>query len=196
MHKRMAILLSAVLALSARAELATDWAYHDGNDGNDNRTTEMVPGESFAFIGNGAAAIGNNDPVTIYILTPNNFAGDLEEQVFVRWWNGDTEHWISGQWEKNVMLGKNGEVDNGTFHGLPLEGSVMLDLWKVVISPDLTRPGENFYVIQLKGWKEGEEPRQVYLLRDSAEGSSNNNLSQAWTAGDYFGHDWSLKISE
>jgi hypothetical protein len=186
----------ALAASSHAADLTTDWAYHDGNDGTDNRVTENIPGEGYAFIGNGTLSVGNDDPVTLYVLTSNNFAGDKDEQIFVRWWNGESENWVMGGWEKNIYLGKNGETDNGVFHGQPSEGGVMLDLWKIVIPPEMTRPGENFYVIQLKGFQEGSEPTQVYLLRDGADGSSNNNLGQAWTSGDYFGHDWSVTISE
>lgn len=187
----------SVLALSASAaELTTDWAYHDNNDGTDHRTTESVPGDSYTFVGNGTTTMGNDDPVTLYILTANNFAGDLEEQVFVRWWNGEAENWVMGSWEKNVPLGKSGDADNGVFHGLPSDGGVTLDLWKVLIPPEMTRPGDNFYVIQLKGWQEGAEASQAYLIRDSAEGSGNNNLGQSWTSGDYFGHDWSVTIEE
>lgn len=176
------------------AGLNTDWAYHDDNDGTDDRATEYVPAKDMPFIGNGKVSVPNDQVVTLYVLTANQFAGDLEEQVFVRWWNGEQEHWIMGSWVDNVYLGT-GETDAGRFHGLPMDAPVMLDLWKFEIGADITKPGENFYVIQLKGWSEGGT-QEVYLLRDASDESSNNNVGQANTSGSYFGHDWSVKIEE
>ncbi len=197
MRKIMMLFLAGSWALSAgAADLVTEWAYHDNDDGTDNRTLEMVPGAGASFLGNGSETVGNDEDVVLYVLTANNFAGDQDEQVLVRWWNGEAEHWLMGAWEKNVFLGRRGEEDFGLFHGLPQEGDVMLDVWRITIPPELTRPGDNFYVVQLKGWQEGTEPSIAYLLSSSGEGSSKNNLGQAWTTGDYFGHDWKVVISE
>ncbi|OQA23660.1 MAG: hypothetical protein BWY59_02552 [Verrucomicrobia bacterium ADurb.Bin345] len=185
------VLASSVVALGA---LNTEWAYHDDNDGEDDRTTEYVPGKDFAFLGNGNTTIKTTEPVVLYVLTANRFSGEADAQVFVRWWNGQEEHWVMGTWVDNLYLGS-GETDAGRLHGQPEGDTVMLDVWKIEISPEMTRPGENFYAIQIKGWSEaGEEV--AYLLRDSSEDSWNNNVKQALSNSGFFGHDWSVKIEE
>lgn len=193
---RKIALLFCLLACGSMvyAGLNTDWAYHDDNDGEDDRTTEYVPGKDFSFLGNGSTTIKNNEPVVLYILTANRFAGEADSQVLVRWWNGEAEHWIMGSWVDNVYLGT-GDADAGRFHGLPMDAPVMLDIWKIEISPDITRPGDNFYAIQLKGWSEGSE-EIAYLLRDASDDSWNNNLRQALSNSGFFGHDWVVKIEE
>jgi hypothetical protein len=172
--------------------LVTDWAYHDDNDGTDDRAGEGVPGQSFSFLGNGGIEIPDGDAVTLYVLTVNQFAGEADEQVFVRWWNGTEEKWIMGGWATNVVLGS-GENDAGRFHGLPNDAPVMLDVWKLEIPADVTMPGENFYVIQLKGFTEAGSTEK-YLLRDSADGAANNNLNQS-VGTNFFSHDWSVTIT-
>ena len=173
------------------AELNLDWAYH--NVATSDRTQEFVPGQGFSFLGNSKVSIPDAEPVTLYVTTANQFAGDADEQVFVRWWNGKEEKWIMGNWVTNVWLGS-GENDAGRFHGVPMDQSVMLDVWKFEIGADATLPGENFYVVQLKGWAEGGEPAQAYLIKDAGTDSKVNNLGQIWTPGDYFQHDWSVTI--
>jgi len=186
----LVVLLSGIFAYAG--ELRLDWAYHDDADELDDRTSEQIPGENLTFLGNGSTLIANDEPVMLYVMTVQQFAWDQEEQVLVRWWNGEEEHWVMGSWLLNIELG-----DIDTFHGLPLDEAVTVDLWEVKIDPEITRPGENYYVIQLKGWVEGEDPEAVYLLRDTGGGeASANNLEQAWTAGDYSGRDWSVSITE
>jgi hypothetical protein len=178
--------------MTSGGELHSQWAYHDDADSIDDRTTEKVPGENLAFIGNGTAFISSEEPVILHVLTDRNFAGDREEQVFARWWNGEEEHWVMGRWKKNILLGG---LD--TFHGKPLDGDVTLDLWEIRVEPDMTRPGENYYVIQLKGWAENAEADEIYLLHNpGSAGATANELNQAWTAGDYYGRDWSVTISD
>ncbi len=194
MQRNSAVLPIAVFLVGASlcgAELNMDWAYH--NVATSDRTQEFVPGQGFSFLGNAKVSIPDADAVTLYITTANQFAGDAEEQVFVRWWNGKEEKWIMGNWVTNVWLGS-GESDAGRFHGQPMDQSVMLDVWKFEVGADVTLPGENFYVFQLKGWTEGSEPAQAYLLKDAGADSKPNNLGQIWTAGDYFKHDWSVTI--
>jgi hypothetical protein len=194
---RMCAILSAALFLLGRvyaADLNMEWAYHDDNDGTDDRAAEGVPGQSFTFLGNGGIEIPDADPVTLYLLTANQFAGDADEQVFVRWWNGTEEKWLQGGWVTNVYLGS-GENDAGRFHGLPMDQTVMLDVWKVEVPADVTLPGVNYYVIQLKGGAEGEAAAERYLLRDAGGESQDNNVKQAWTAGSYTEHDWSVTIT-
>ena len=196
MHKLACWLCALLLAGTAAqaAEVNAEWAYHDDGDGSDDRASENVPGEGFAFLGNAAVNINDSEPVTLYVVTANQFAGDADEQVFVRWWNGEKEEWLMGEWVKNFYMGS-GENDTGRFHGLPEGDSVMMDLWKITIPAEITKPGENFYVIQLKGWKD-DQAATVYLLRDSAgEFSKSNNVGQQWTTSEeYQGHDWSVTI--
>ena len=181
-------------AAAASAQINMDWTYHDDADDVDDRATEQVPGEDFTFLSPSGIVIPNDAPVVIYVLTANNFAGDLDEQVFVRWWNGETEHWVMAQWIKNIPLSPMG-LNAQTFHGLPLAGEAMLDLWRVEIGADITRPGENYYVIQAKGWKDGDT-KEAYLLRDAVpEKSQENALGQQWIGSpDYAGLDWSVRI--
>ena len=195
MQRNSAALPIAVFLVGASlcgAELNMDWAYH--NVVTSDRTQEFVPGQGFSFLGNAKVSIPDAEAVTLYITTANQFAGDADEQVFVRWWNGKEEKWIMGNWVTNVWLGS-GENDAGRFHGQPMDQSVMLDVWKFEIGADVTLPGENFYVIQLKGWKEGSEPAQACLLKDSGTDSKVNNIGQIWTSGDYFQRDWSVTIT-
>ena len=194
MQRSSAALLAGFSLLCASicgAELNMDWAYH--NAAGSDRTQEFVPGQGVSFIENSKVSIPDADPVFLYVTTANQFAGDADEQIFVRWWNGKEEKWIMGSWVTNVWLGS-GENDAGRFHGQPMDQSVMLDVWKFEIGADVTLPGENFYVMQLKGWTEGGEAAQAYLIKDAGTDSKVNNLGQTWTAGDYFQHDWSVTI--
>lgn len=181
-------------ALAAGA-IELDWAYH-AQAGQDNRVTENVPGQTLTFLGNGSTEISNDEPVILYVLTLNQFAGDADEQVFVRWWNGKQEHWVMASWAANVLLGSEGE-GAGRFHDKPDWGTVMLDLWKIEIDPKITRPGDNYYVIQLKAFSE-RGTSEFYLMRDAGTASAQvNNLGQAWTAEpEYIGHDWSVRVKE
>ena len=199
--RRRSIFLLTLLTLIlprwsyASGEIRTHWAYHDDADDIDDRCGETVPGERFAFLDSEFTVIPDDQPVLLYVLTDKDFAGDREEQVLVRWWNGEKEHWVMGAWVKNIILGP-GSVA-GTFHGLPAQGVVTVDLWKVEIPAELTRPGENYYAIQLKGWS--DDPRTVYLLRDIPEENQGNlnPLGQYCTEKPaYMGHDWSVTIKE
>jgi hypothetical protein len=195
--KSLFLLAGLILAAQAfAADLNVDWAYHDDADGRDDRAIEKVPDQTFCFLGNGSTNIADADTVTLYVLTANQFAGDADEQVFVRWWNGSEENWIMGGWVTNLNLGT-GDNTVGPFHNQPEGWSVMVDLWKIEISPDTTRPGPNYYVIQLKGWKDNAAT-EYYLLRDSSgEQGRENNINQAWSeAPEYSGHDWSVNIKK
>lgn len=194
---KLVLLFLATISVQAFAgDLNVEWAYHDDADGTDDRTSEKVPGQTFAFLGNGSTNISDADTVTLYVITANQFAGEADEQVFVRWWNGSEENWVAGSWVSNLQIGA-GENGLGLFHDQPVEGQVMADLWKIEISPEITQPGVNYYVIQIKGWKD-ETATEYYLLRDSAaENTGLNNLNQSWTStGEYAGHDWSVTIKK
>lgn len=195
MRVMVSLLTLALLAGPALAgTLNLENAYHSATATNDLRVSEKVPGEAFAFLGNGRTDIPDGDDVTLYVLTANNFADDADEQVFVRWWNGQEEHWIMGSWEKNIFLGT-GEKAVGPFRGSPMDGEMMVDLWKIVVPADKTLPGDNYYVIQIKGWS-ADESTEYYLLRDMGSGGENN-MGQAWVATpDYAEHDWKVTIKE
>jgi hypothetical protein len=190
------VVVAAVCAQVASAGLNMNLAYHDDGDGEDDRAVENLPGRAETFLGNGGTSIPNSEPVVLYVMTANQFAGDAEEQVFVRWWNGQEEHWIMGSWLANVVLGS-GDESAGRFHGQPGGDDVMVDLWRVEIGADITQPGENFYVIQLKGWNEEGSSEEGYLLREKGDQDGVNDVGQVYVVGgDYFGRDWSVTIDE
>lgn len=195
--KRSLLLMAAVALAAGRlmaASVNVDFAYHDDGDGTDDRATEKAPGTSLAFLGNGKTAIPDGEPVIIHVMTAQQFAGDADEQVFVRWWNGQEEQWIMGSWVTNIVL-RASEKTEETFHGQPYDGEVTVDLWKIEVGAELTMPGENFYVIQLKAWTDAGSS-EAYLTRDMGESSSGeNNVNQDWTTGPYFNHDWSVNIT-
>ena len=182
------LLLSAP---SSRAEIQSDWAYH--SSGDEARTVEPVPGETFSFLANGSAAIPDGETITIYLLTANDFAGEWEEQVFVRWWDGAMSHWIMGHWVKNIEL--DAARPEARLHDQPAEGTVTVDLWKIDIPAWITQPGENFYAIQLKGYAEGASEERYLLRKPGGDFSRTNNLGQIWSASEEFdGHDWMIII--
>ncbi len=192
-RRLMAVAVAGLLAAPAfAAEINTDFAYHSG--ATDERGTEKVPGQTVTFLTPGAS-VKDADPVAIYIMTANQFAGEAEEQVFVRWWNGTEEKWIMGTWLANAKLGTGAEAI-GPFHGQPATDPVMVDIWKVDITPDVTLPGDNYYVIQLKAWAEGTIA-EYYLTRDLATPENKlNNVGQAWTPeANWNEHDWKVVVT-
>jgi len=175
------------------AELITDWAYHSA--GSDPRFMELVPGGDSTFLQPGSEQIADGDTVTIHVLTCHNFAGDMDEQIFVRWWDGSMSHWIMGSWVRNLTL--DAARPESVFRGHPVEGTVMLDLWKVDIPPVITRPGENFYAIQLKGVSADSSEERYLLNRFGGDFCQTNNLGQIWSASEEFdGQDWIVRIME
>lgn len=187
-----AILLFALSATPpAFAEIQTDWAYHA--IGNGNRLSESVPGEAFPFLANGTDQIVDGDTVTLYLLTANNFAGDMDEQIYVRWWDGTMSHWIMGAWVKSVAL--DASRPETTLRGLPTEGMATLDLWKIEIPGWITQPGENFYAIQLKGYAPNASEERYLLSKPGGDFSQVNNVGQIWSASEEFdGQDWKVNI--
>ena len=172
-------------------EIRTDWAYHSIGDGN--RLTERIPGETTVFLGNGTDQIADSETVAIYLLTAHDFAGDMDGQIYVRWWDGAMAHWIMGVWVRNIAL--DGSRPETRFHDLPADGEVLLDLWKVEIPPWITQPGENFYVIQLKGFSPARTDERYLLSRPGGDFSRTNNLGQVWSASEEFdGQDWKVNI--
>jgi hypothetical protein len=178
-------------ATAARADIQSDWAYHA--IGSSSRMSEPVPGKEFHFLANGTDQINDADTVTLYILTAPDFAGDMDEQVFVRWWDGAMSHWIMGSWIENVTL--DAARPETSLHGLPTEGTVTLNLWRVEIPPWITQTGDNFYAIQLKGYAPDSTEERYLLSRPGGDFSQTNNLGQAWSASEEFdGQDWKVQI--
>ena len=181
-------LLSAV---AGRAEIQTEWAYHAV--GSASRITEQVPGETQDFLSNGTDQVNDGDTITLYVLTAHNFAGDLDEQIYARWWDGTMSHWIMGSWAKNVVL--DATRPDSCFRGLPVEGTVELDLWKIEIPAWITQPGENFYAIQLKGFADNAAEEFYLLSKPGGDFTQTNNLGQIWSASEEFGgQDWMVNI--
>ena len=188
-HAFLSMLLLSASAV--RADIQTEWAYHAVGSGN--RISEQVPGESQPFLANGTDQVNDGESITLFILTAQNFAGDMDEQIYVRWWDGTMSHWIMGSWVKNVAL--DAARPEAQFRGLPTEGTVGLDLWKVEIPAWITQPGENFYAIQLKGFAH-DAAEEIYLLsKPGGDFTQTNNLGQVWSASEEFGgQDWMVNI--
>jgi len=176
---------------SVHAEFQMDWAYHSA--GNASRLTELVPEEGVPFLASGSDQIRNTDTVTLYLLTNQNFADELTEQVFVRWWDGTMSHWIMGSWVKNITL--DASDPKTRLRGLPEEGIQTVDLWKVAIPASITQPGENFYAIQLKGYGNGTSEERYLLRKLGGDFSQTNPLGQIWSASEEFDdQDWKIQV--
>ncbi len=188
----LAVLLSMLwTGTSVRAEIQTDWAFHSIGDGG--RFAETVPGQTTCFVEGGSDQIDNNQTVRLFLLTARQFAGDLDEQVFVRWWDGTMAHWIQGQWVQNITLPS--DPPETRFHGLPKEGTATLDLWRIDIPPWITQPGENFYAIQLKAFSPDATYERYLLSRSGGDFTRTNNLGQVWSASEEFdGQDWKINV--
>lgn len=195
------LLLTASLPLhQALAQINTDWLYHAAP--NADPALELVPGESHPFLVRGPSpTIPDAQPITLYLLTRQNFAGDAEEQIYLRWWDGYMAHWIMGSWVKNIRLGDDPNVDPSIaprFHGLPSQDQppVTLDLWRVDIPAWVTQPGQNYYAIQAKAWHNGHTDMRYLLSRAGGDFSGSNALGQVWSASDDFeGQDWKMNVA-
>ena len=175
----------------AAEEIQTDWAFHAV--GNGSRLTEQVPGEEFSFLANGTDQVGDHDAIILYLLTAHDFAGGMDEQIYARWWDGAMSHWIMGTWIKAIAL--DAAKPETRFRGLPADGSVLLDRWKIEIPPWITQPGENFYAIQLKGFARGTSDERYLLCKPGGDFSRTNNLGQVWSSSEEFdGQDWKINV--
>lgn len=185
------VLFALIVSPLAAEEIQTDWAYHAASSGS--RLTERVPGEEFTFLANNTDPIRNDDTITLHLLTGHNFAGDMDEQIHVRWWDGSLSHWIMGSWVKNIVL--DASRPESRFRNQPTEGTVTLDLWKIEIPPMITQPGENFYAIQMKGFSQDATEERYLLSQPGGDFSRTNNLGQVWSASEEFdGQDWKINI--
>ena len=185
-----AALLSATCAW---AQIDTEWLYHAAPDADP--AQELVPGETFPFLDRGPSAdVDDNQPITLYLLTRQNFAGDAEEQVYLRWWDGYMSHWIMGSWVKNIRV----SPDDLRFRGCPADGAspVFLDLWRIEIPAWITQPGHNYYAIQAKAWRDGHADMRYLLARPGGDFGGTNPLGQAWSASeDFEGQDWLVNVT-
>ena len=185
------LLFLVFTAGSAPADIQTDWAYHSCGDAE--RLATTVPGENFTFLANRTDQIADDANITLYLLTASDFAGPMDEQVYVRWWDGAMAHWIMGTWVKNIVLDAN--PAGLQFKGMPTQGTVVLDLWKVEIPDAITKPGENFYTIQLKGLAEDGSEERYLLSKPGGDFAHPNNLGQIWSSSEEFdGQDWKVNI--
>jgi hypothetical protein len=191
MKTALSWIIPLLCATIAWADIDADWAFHAAGDG-----TQMplnVPGEDFRFRPDASAPVPDGETVTLYVLTARNFAGDMDEQIYVRWWDGTMSHWVMGGWVKNVVL--DAAHPELQIQGQPSEGSVELDLWKIEIPPWVTQPGDNYYAIQLKGYADGASEERYLLSTAGGDFSQVNNLGQVWSASEEFdGQDWKLII--
>jgi len=180
----------------SNTDVNMNWAYHDDDDGIDNRPTEKVPGTGWTFLENGTNVIHDNDLVGLYVLTSNEFAGPRKEIVEVRWWNGTNEYWIKASIVTNIILGNRSAGNTvGTFHARPQSGTVLVNVWKAVVRPEMTIPGTNFYVIRLVAVGLNKEPVDYFLMQ--TDPSHDTDLGQAWTpTWNFYGNDWSLVIAK
>lgn len=192
MKSAFSFLLLALLATSATGvDVQMDWAYHA--IGSSSRLSEQIPGDQETFLAHESEQIADDATVTLYVLTARNFAGDLDEQLYVRWWDGCMSHWIMGTWVKNVVL--DAARPESTFRGLPNEGTIEIDLWKIEIPAWITRPGNNFYAIQLKAFAPNASEERYLLSRPGGDFSQTNNWGQIWSASEEFdGQDWKVQI--
>lgn len=188
--KRVAAIFFCLTAMGIHAEIEMEGAYHAATP--DLRHAEHIPGETFTFIEAGSKPIHAADTIVLYVLTAQDFAAEKYEQIFVRWWNGHTTHWIMGSWIKNIHLDA-----AHPFRGWPNGRNATLDLWKVEIPSLATEPGINYYAIQLKGYL-GDETAERYLLaKPGGDFGHVNTLGQPWSASEEFdGRDWPIEILE
>lgn len=175
-------------ALSAMAQtFLVDWAYHAAEGADPSILS--VPGLSTGFLDAPAAA---SSPVSVFVLTDHDFAGDWKEQVGVRWWDGRMAHWITGNWIKNVTRD---DLSGTADWASALPGGTVFDLWRVEIPAWIPQPGDNYYAIQLKAVGPAETVERYLVARGGGDFSRTNALGQVWSASEEFdGQDWRVTI--
>lgn len=144
----------------------------------------QVPGETFPFLQLPAA--GSQEPVRIHVITSTDFAGPLDEQIYVRWWDGRMAHWIMGYWVKNLPA----EVFDGM-----IPAGTRVDLWRVEVPSYVWQPGSQYYAIQVKGYKNGQSVERYLLAHGGGDFTHTNALGQIWSASEEFnGQDWAVDL--
>lgn len=194
--KRNFFMLCVGLTLFSQAavfadEVLMDWAYHDDDDEVDDRHLEKVPGEKFTFLNNnGTNEVSRSSNVVLYVLSPPT-GDDGNIEVAVRWWNGETETWLPARQVKEITLGR--DAPGGTFHGSPRRGQKKAILWLVKITPEDTRPGDNYYFFRVRLIKVDGRETVRYLTRSDPH--HDNNLGQSWSpVSEVYGRDWLVRI--
>lgn len=169
-----------------------EWLYHDDADGIDDRTTVPISGLDTYAVDH--TAILDSANVAIRMLSSKNLQ-NFDGQMWVHWWNGSEEHWVRGYLEADALL------EAGTFHGLPVSGVATVAQWRCDIDSSLTRPGTNYYAVQVKVGSTpplGEEVfDEDWLLRDITDSgySSINNVGQSVSdTAEFADHDWSIAV--
>lgn len=141
---------------------------------------QNVPGESFPFLQLPPA--GSDAPAIVHLITPTDFAGPLDEQVYVRWWDGHSAHWVMGCWVKNVQ---------GAAVSPLLPPDERLDLWRVEIPASARQDGPQYYAIQVKGVDGSRSVERYLLARPGGDFTRTNALGQIWSSSEEFeGQDW------
>lgn len=184
-----ACILLAGLAIPARAQnpssvndIDTSLLFHAASA--EAPTATMVPGETFPFLQ--LPAPGSHAPVRIHVITSSDFAGPLDEQVYVRWWDGRMAHWIMGYWVRNLPA----EVFSGA-----IPAGSRVDLWRVEIPDYVWQSGQQFYAIQVKGYQNGTSIDRYLLGRSGGDFTHTNSLGQIWSASEEFeGQDWAVTL--
>lgn len=168
--------------LPPAGDIDTSLLFHSASP--DAPTATLVPGETFPFIQLPPA--GSHAPVRIHVLTSTDFAGPLDEQVYVRWWDGRMAHWIMGYWVRNLPA----EVFSGA-----IPAGSRVDLWRVEIPDYVWQSGQQFYAIQVKGYQNGTSVDRYLLGRSGGDFTHTNSLGQIWSASEEFeGQDWAVTL--
>lgn len=191
-------LLPVLLALRAATASAvapdTGRAFHSPPDQTPDAIT--VPGSDRRFFepAGSRMSVPNSEAVTLFILTDRGFAGDAEEQIYVRWWDGYVTHWVMGFWVRNVTAGEVAAV-LPSFGNAVADPSELLDVWQVEIPSWMTQPGDNYYAIQLKSYAPGGAESRFLLARSAGDFSATNRVGQVFSASEEIQEqDWKVTI--
>lgn len=183
-----ASILCLLLTAGAQAFIYTDWAYH--NDGRE--MAELIPGRSDFFRPEQNKTVSKEQPVQLFLLTPYDYAGEKEEKIRLRWWNGEKEHWLDAEWVDNVVLSAQADPVQ-TFHGQPERDDMLLDVWKVTVPASMIHAGSNYYVFQMIGTDpKGLRNEAVILSRLPGDAPGECNILGQYLIrnGSFFGKDW------
>ena len=84
-----------------------------------------------------------------------------------------------------------------TADGLELSSPDYWGNWGIDLTVEdaSVKPGDNFYAIQLKGYREGRSEERYLLSRPGGDFSRTNRLGQVWSASEEFdGQDWKINV--
>lgn len=183
-----ALFLAAAVAASA-ADIRTDWLYHAA-PGVD-PASSPVPGTSSTFL---TLPSRPSDPALVFVLTPTQFAGDANERVSVRWWDGRMAHRVPGTWIRNLSPA---DLPPGAPYSAPLPPDAVLDLWRVEVPSWILQPGEHFYAVHLQASDADGTADRFLLATGGGDFSRTNALGQVWSASEEFdGQDWPVLVGD